>query len=221
MAKSADNSLAAILKDLKNDIDVPTFEQILEMDDDDEREFSRALVFEFLYQAKDTFEKIEGSLAEKDLKALSHQGHYLKGSSATLGLIKIRDNCEKIQRYGSKENVDGTPEPDGDLCLDRITDTLKVLRADFSDVRKAMKKLYNQDIEDDEEEEEEEDDAGKGAAAAEDAEDADTEDTERTEDAKESKKEGVDKDAKDTKAEAIPEKEKTAAKTEAKEASTA
>lgn len=32
------------------------------MDDDDEREFSRALVFEFLYQAKDTFEKIEGSL---------------------------------------------------------------------------------------------------------------------------------------------------------------
>lgn len=41
---------------------MPTFEQILEMDDDDEREFSRTLVFEFLYQARDTFEKIEGSL---------------------------------------------------------------------------------------------------------------------------------------------------------------
>ncbi|KAL2110939.1 hypothetical protein VUR80DRAFT_500 [Thermomyces stellatus] len=169
MSKSDDNSLAEILEDLKNDIDVPTFEQILEMDDDEDREFSRALVFEFLYQAKDTFQKIEGSLAEKDLKALSHQGHYLKGSSATLGLIKIRDNCEKIQRYGSKENPDGTPEPDGDLCLTRITDTLKVLRSDFNDVRKAMKKLYNQDIEEDEEEdgdkqdEEEKEEANKGA----------------------------------------------------------
>ena len=120
--------------------------------------------------------------ADKDLKALSHQGHYLKGSSATLGLIKIRDNCEKIQRYGSKENPDGTPEPDGDLCLSRITDTLKVLRSDFNDVRKAMKKLYNQDIEEDDEDEEEEDEgedeeAGKEARAAE----------ERTEDKKGSK----------------------------------
>lgn len=164
---------------------------------------------------------MSGRRAEKDLKALSHQGHYLKGSSATLGLIKIRDNCEKIQRYGSKENVDGTPEPDGDLCLNRITDTLKVLRSDFSDVRRAMKKLYNQDIEDDEEEEEEEEEeAEKETAAAEDAGDADTEDTERTDDAKESKKEDKDVDAKDTKGEAISEKEKAAAKTEAKEAGT-
>lgn len=62
MSISLRQSLAEILEDLKNDIDVPTFEQILEMDDDEDREFSRALVFEFLYQAKDTFQKIEGSL---------------------------------------------------------------------------------------------------------------------------------------------------------------
>jgi osomolarity two-component system phosphorelay intermediate protein YPD1 len=52
----------AILQDLKNDIDIPTFTQILDMDSDEEREFSRTLVFEFLNQAKDTFAEIEGSL---------------------------------------------------------------------------------------------------------------------------------------------------------------
>lgn len=54
--------------------------------------------------------------------------------------------------------MDGTPEPDSDLCLTRITDALKVLRSDFNDVRVAMKKLYNQDIEDEDEDDEDEED---------------------------------------------------------------
>lgn len=37
--------------------------QILEMDDDeDEREFSRSIVFDFFQQAESTFEKMEQSL---------------------------------------------------------------------------------------------------------------------------------------------------------------
>jgi chemotaxis protein histidine kinase CheA len=112
--------------------------------------------------------------SKKDLQELSHQGHYLKGSSATLGLIKIRDSCEKIQRYGSNENVDGSPEPDNELCLNRIKDTLKVLRADFSDVRKAMKRLYNEgsDEEDEGQQKDREDEAKKEEAVPEEKEKA-------------------------------------------------
>lgn len=47
------------LSDVADIIDEGTFEQILEMDDDDEREFSKGIVYGFFDQAKTTFEKME------------------------------------------------------------------------------------------------------------------------------------------------------------------
>jgi osomolarity two-component system, phosphorelay intermediate protein YPD1 len=44
-------------------IEMPTFRQILEMDDDeDERDFSRSIVFEFFDQAENTFAKMDSAL---------------------------------------------------------------------------------------------------------------------------------------------------------------
>lgn len=73
----------------------------------------------------------KSSSAARDLRKLSELGHYLKGSSATLGLVKVKDHCEKIQRYGKHENLDGTPLPDDDECLRRITEALASARSDF------------------------------------------------------------------------------------------
>jgi osomolarity two-component system phosphorelay intermediate protein YPD1 len=186
--------------DLGNGVDMETFSQILEMDDDGDRSFSKSLFVDFVAQAAETFTKIEESLyvtlsricvlpfslvvspwinvynyprsrattdvgwhhlrAKSDLKALSEQGHYLKGSSATLGLSKVQDSCEKIQRYGKKENADSTPEPNEDLCLQRIRDTLVVLRADYDDVARELRRFYsiNEDMD------ENEDDSGEESA---------------------------------------------------------
>jgi osomolarity two-component system phosphorelay intermediate protein YPD1 len=79
---------------------------------------------------------------EKDLEKLSSLGHFLKGSSATLGLVKVRDGCEKIQRYGKNENEDGSSEPDSELCLRRIKEALKVVKADYQDVEQRLKRYY-------------------------------------------------------------------------------
>jgi hypothetical protein len=65
-------------------------------------------------------------------------------------LSKVRDSCEKIQRYGKKENADGTPEPDAELCLQRIRDTLVVLRAEYDDVAGELRRFYNIDEDGDE-----------------------------------------------------------------------
>jgi hypothetical protein len=47
----------------KDSIDEATFEQILEMDDDeDEREFSKSIVYDFFTQAESTFEKMDANL---------------------------------------------------------------------------------------------------------------------------------------------------------------
>ncbi|KAI5786714.1 signal transduction histidine kinase [Pyronema domesticum] len=123
-------------------IDMATFDQILEMDDDDDKEFSRAIVTGFLEQAHETFEKMEESLTDKDLSALSSLGHFLKGSSATLGLINVKDYCEKIQHFGSQKDETGLRDLEEDECLESIKDSLKQMRVEFDRAERYFKKLY-------------------------------------------------------------------------------
>lgn len=85
---------------------------------------------------------------EKDLDQLSQLGHFLKGSSATLGLVKVRDGCEKIQRYGKNENVDGSAEPDSDLCLKRIEEALQTVKTDYQDVERTLRRYYEKNDKD-------------------------------------------------------------------------
>ena len=47
---------------LGESVDIPTFEQILEMDDDDDRDFSREIVYGFFDQAESTFAKMEQAM---------------------------------------------------------------------------------------------------------------------------------------------------------------
>jgi osomolarity two-component system, phosphorelay intermediate protein YPD1 len=51
-----------VLPEAGDSIDAATFEQILEMDDDEDRDFSRSIVFDFFAQAKSTFEKMDSCL---------------------------------------------------------------------------------------------------------------------------------------------------------------
>ncbi|KAG9241252.1 hpt domain-containing protein [Calycina marina] len=132
------------LPDLGDSIDALTFEQILEMDDEeDEREFSKSIVFGFFEQAEQTFEKMDNALKEKDLAELSSLGHFLKGSSATLGLTKVKDSCEKIQHYGQKRDEAGTAEmPDEDECLKKIEETLVSVKEEYAEVEKVLRRFY-------------------------------------------------------------------------------
>jgi len=87
-----------------------------------------------------------GNSEAKDLEGLSSRGHFLKGSSATLGFNKIRDNCQIIQQFGHKLNVDGTPEPDEEVCLKKVKEALKAVKVDTAELEKRMKKFFGEDI---------------------------------------------------------------------------
>ncbi|KAL7948233.1 putative histidine phosphotransferase HPT1p [Trichoderma barbatum] len=145
MALPDDKELETILGD---GVDLNTFKQILEMDEPGDNEFSTSIVFGFFEQAEETFESMDTALGDKDLEKLSELGHFLKGSSATLGLIKVRDGCEKIQRYGKQENLDGSPEPDTSVCLARVKEALTAVKSDYSEVEVGLKKFYDKDDED-------------------------------------------------------------------------
>merc|ERR1712183_862180 len=104
-------------------IDVDVFEQLLEMDEDD-REFSQSLVWNYFEQAESTFQKMDGALIAKSMEELSTLGHFLKGSTAAVGVIKVRDSCEAIQHYGKCHEPDGVTQLDPDTALLRLKDTL-------------------------------------------------------------------------------------------------
>jgi len=133
------------LPDCGDAIDGTTFEQILEMDDDDgSREFSRELVYGFFDQASTTLSNMDEAADKHDLGALSSLGHYLKGSSATLGLTKVKDHCEKIQHLGAGKNEQGEPAHfDDKTALRKIKDTLPQLKSDNADAEKRLRNFYD------------------------------------------------------------------------------
>lgn len=134
-----------VLPEAGDSLDAATFEQILEMDDDEDRDFSRSIVFDFFSQAESTFEKMDSCLLKRDLAQLSALGHFLKGSSATLGLTKVKDSCEKIQHFGAKKDETGTKdEPDDNVSLKRLGTTIEQAKQEFADIEKVLKKFYSE-----------------------------------------------------------------------------
>ncbi|CAP70655.1 uncharacterized protein PODANS_3_7200 [Podospora anserina S mat+] len=140
---SDDEVYFANMPDFGDHVDNAIFSQILEMDESDhERDFSEPLVINFFEQAQDTFEKMDQALASRDLNELSTLGHFLKGSSATLGFNKIRDSCQVVQQYGHKLTVDGVSEPDENVCLKKIAEALQAAKVDTAELEKQMKKFF-------------------------------------------------------------------------------
>lgn len=81
---------------------------------------------------------------KKDLPQLSALGHFLKGSSATLGLTKVKDSCEKIQHFGAMKDETGThDETDKEKCLSNCKKTIEQAQGEFKEVEKLLKKFYH------------------------------------------------------------------------------
>jgi len=124
-------------------VDLLTFSQILEMDEDS-HDFSKPLVNNFFDQAEETFEQMDAALSAEDLGELSKLGHFLKGSSATLGFSLIRDSCQVIQQYGSHLNVDGSMETSDAVCLDKIREALSAVKVHTAELMEKMKGFFGE-----------------------------------------------------------------------------
>lgn len=146
-------------------IDMDIFGQLLEMDDEEDREFSKEIVWNYFDQAETTFGKMDAALyvrlcpsalhsftdlapfctshrAEKDLPELSTLGHFLKGSSAAVGVIKVRDSCEYMQHYGKKADKDGITTLSGEEALKKLQTTLQDVKVEYKEAEAALRKFY-------------------------------------------------------------------------------
>ncbi|OBZ71399.1 Multistep phosphorelay regulator 1 [Grifola frondosa] len=92
--------------DTQSAIDMETFHQILDLDEDDTHDFSFGMAEAYFSQANTTFVDMDEALKNEDLTKLSSLGHFLKGSSAALGVAKVQASCEQIQHYGALRDED-------------------------------------------------------------------------------------------------------------------
>ncbi|KAK6360372.1 hypothetical protein TWF730_006515 [Orbilia blumenaviensis] len=139
----SDDESYGLPKDADEYVDIETFEQILEMDDGDpDREFSRGLVFGFFEQAEATFQEMDARLKEDDFDQVSSLGHFLKGSSATLGLFKVRDACEKIQHLGALKDETGNRDIKASEAQKAISRILPVMKEDYAAAERWLKDFF-------------------------------------------------------------------------------
>ncbi|KAH8697717.1 signal transduction histidine kinase [Talaromyces proteolyticus] len=113
-------------------------------DDEEERDFSKGIVYGFFEQAESTFEKMEKAFSKKDYGDLSQLGHFLKGSSATLGLIKVRDSCEKLQHCKEEilEKGEGAEREKADEDIQSI---IKGVREDYKEVAALLRRFFGEE----------------------------------------------------------------------------
>jgi len=138
-------------------IDHDVFSQILDMDEEGDNEFSRSIVYNYFEQAENTFSEMDAALKQGDLPNLSRLGHFLKGSSAALGVKNVKIMCERIQHYGSLKDDTGVNPIEEKNAINLITDCLETAKEEYYTANSYLKDFY-EELEDELGEEEEEED---------------------------------------------------------------
>ncbi|KAH8079813.1 histidine-phosphotransfer domain HPT domain-containing protein [Cristinia sonorae] len=123
-------------------IEMETFEQILELDEDDTHDFSFGMVVAYFSQASQTFNEMDEALKAQDLEKLSQLGHFLKGSSAALGVAKVQATCEIIQHLG-KMREDERPISQTD-ALNKLRPLLARVKKEYAVAESWLRNFYEE-----------------------------------------------------------------------------
>jgi len=122
-----------------------TFNQILELDEDSESyDFAWEMASAYLDQAETTFKEMEVAIVKGDCKGLSALGHFLKGSSATLGVTKVQNACESIQHYGDLRDNKTGKNIEPEAALSRISAALKEAEVGYKEAETWLRKWYSE-----------------------------------------------------------------------------
>lgn len=77
-----------------------------------------------------------------DFANLSRLGHFLKGSSAALGLIKVRESCEKLQHYGNRKDASGISTITNDEAKTLIEELLVTMKVEYKEAKDFLTGFY-------------------------------------------------------------------------------
>lgn len=81
----------------------------------------------------------------QDLPNLGRLGHFLKGSSAAIGVNAVRNACEKIQHWGDcKSELEGHAAIDSKVALTNITKELEQTKIDYKSAEVKLRKFFDE-----------------------------------------------------------------------------
>lgn len=81
--------------------------------------------------------------SSRDLDGLSRKGHFLKGSSAALGLQRVQHSCESMQHFGNRKNEKGDgPLLSEDEALTKCRVLLVRLRKEQAEAKEWLESYY-------------------------------------------------------------------------------
>jgi HPt (histidine-containing phosphotransfer) domain-containing protein len=127
-------------------VDMDTFNQILELDEDeDSHDFSQPMVWDYFDQAEKTFKEMDVAFTDKDLQSLSSLGHFLKGSSAALGLSRVQLTCENIQHVGHLRDETANKDLTLDEALVEMKKLLRRVKDEYKEAEAWLKDFYADD----------------------------------------------------------------------------
>jgi len=94
--------------------------------------------------SSDSVERTAVHSASGDCKKLSSLGHFLKGSSATLGVTKVQNSCESIQHYGDLRDNKTAKNLAPDVALSKISAVLKEAKEEYKEAEIWLRKWYSE-----------------------------------------------------------------------------
>ncbi len=97
-----------------------------------------------LWAPADPLRRSPARRGKKDLPSLSSLGHFLKGSSAALGVIKVKNSCEKMQHYGNCRDEEAEIDMSEDESLRRIAALLTVVEKEYKEAASWLRNYYEE-----------------------------------------------------------------------------
>lgn len=77
-----------------------------------------------------------------DFTELSRLGHFLKGSSAALGLTKVKHSCERLQHYGNLTDETGTKSITEEEANTLSLELLIQMRREYKEAEEYLREFY-------------------------------------------------------------------------------
>lgn len=116
-------------------VDAETLEQLKQIDEDGE--FRETIIHNYFDQAETTFKEMDEAFANREFDKLANLGHYLKGSSAAIGVLKVKASCERIQHCNQT-----SLEIPSSAKLEEMANMLNAVRSENAEAREYIKKHY-------------------------------------------------------------------------------
>lgn len=81
---------------------------------------------------------------KQDLSSLHKLGHFLKGSSASVGLVTVSSSCAAMQNYGGLLNAEGSASIERKEALEKCADLMPTLKKEQERAKKWLEDFYQE-----------------------------------------------------------------------------